>query len=88
VKGTDQDGVYDKDPRKHPDAVKQDRLSFGDLERILEHNVHHAGIHQIIDPVAMQVLKRKRLRLIVVNGYKPENIVAAIKGENVGTVIS
>jgi uridylate kinase len=71
--------VYDKDPRKHPDAVKQDRLSFGDLERILEHNVHHAGIHQIIDPVAMQVLKRKRLRLVVVNGYKPENIVAAIQ---------
>lgn len=88
VKGTDQDGVYDKDPRKHPDAVKQDSLSLGDLERILEHNVHHAGIHQIIDPVAMQVLKRKRLRLVVVNGYKPENIVAAIKGENVGTVIS
>jgi uridylate kinase len=88
VKGTDQDGVYNKDPRKHPDAVKQDHLSLEDLERILEHNVHHAGIHQIIDPVAMQVLKRKRLRLIVVNGYKPENIVAAIKGENVGTIIS
>jgi uridylate kinase len=88
VKGTDQDGVYDKDPRKHPDAVKQDSLSLGDLERILEHNVHHAGIHQIIDPVAMQILKRKRLRIVVVNGYKPENIVAAIKGENVGTVIS
>ena len=80
VKGTDQNGVYDKDPRKYPDAVKQDRLSLCDLERILEHNVHQAGIHQIIDPVAMQVLKRKQLRLIVVNGYKPENIVAAIKG--------
>jgi uridylate kinase len=88
VKGTDQDGVYDKDPRKHSDAVKQDTLSLGDLERILEHNVHHAGIHQIIDPVAMQVLKRKRIRLVVVNGYKPENIVSAIKGENVGTVVS
>ncbi|MGE5188350.1 MAG: UMP kinase [Betaproteobacteria bacterium] len=88
VKGTDQDGVFDKDPRKHPDAVKQDRLSLGDLERILEHNVHHAGIHQIIDPVAMQVLKRKRLKLVVVNGYRPENIVSAIEGENVGTVIS
>jgi uridylate kinase len=88
VKGTDQNGVYDKDPRKHPDALKQDCLSFADLERILEHNVHHAGIHQIIDPVAMQVLKRKRLKLVVVNGYKPENIVAAIKGENIGTLIS
>ena len=31
VKGTDQDGVYDKDPRKHPDAVKLDRLSLEDL---------------------------------------------------------
>lgn len=88
VKGTDQNGVYDKDPRKHPNAVQQERLSFEDLERILEHNVHHAGIHQIIDPVAMQVLKRKRLRLIVVNGYNPKNLVAAIKGENVGTIIS
>jgi len=88
VKGTDQNGVYDKDPRKHPNAAKQERLSFEDLEKILEHNVHHAGIHQIIDPVAMQVLKRKRLRLVVVNGYNPENLVAAIKGENVGTIIS
>ncbi|MCL5877590.1 MAG: UMP kinase [Candidatus Bathyarchaeota archaeon] len=26
VKGTDQDGVYSKDPRKHPDAVKLDRI--------------------------------------------------------------
>jgi uridylate kinase len=88
VKGTDQNGVYDKDPRKYPDAVKLDRLSLEELAGILEHNVHQAGLHQIIDPVAMQVLKGKRLKLVVVNGFKPENIVSAIKGENVGTVIS
>ncbi len=88
VKGTDQNGVYNKDPRKYSDAVKQDHLSLEQLSEILEHNVHHAGIHQVIDPVAMQVLKRKRLKLVVVNGYKPENIALAIKGENVGTVIS
>ena len=28
VKGTDQNGVYDKDPRKHSDAVKLDSLSL------------------------------------------------------------
>jgi uridylate kinase len=88
VKGTDQNGVYDKDPRKHPDAVKLDRLSVEDLAKVFEHNEHKAGIHQIIDPEAIKVLKRKRLKLVVVNGFVPENILAAIKGENVGTVIS
>jgi uridylate kinase len=88
VKGTDQNGVYDKDPRKHPDAVKLDRLALEDLAKVFEHNEHKAGIHQIIDPEAIKVLKRKRVRLVVVNGFVPENIVAAIVGENVGTVIS
>ncbi len=87
VKGTDQNGVYDKDPRKHSDAVKLDRLSLEELAAVFEHSEHKAGIHQIIDPEAIKVLKRKRLKLIVVNGFKPENILAAIKGDNVGTVI-
>src|SRR4030042_6323632 len=88
VKGTDQDGVYDKDPRKHADAVKLDRLSFDDLPRIFEENKHKAGIHQIIDPEAVKVLKRERVKLIVVNGFKPENILAAVNGEKVGTVVT
>jgi uridylate kinase len=88
VKGTDQNGVYDKDPRKYVDAVKLDDLSLEDLTHILELNVHKAGMHQIIDPVAVEVLKRKRLKLVVVNGFQPQNILAAINGENVGTVIS
>jgi len=87
VKGTDQNGVYDKDPRKHPEAVKLDRLSLEELAAVFEHSEHKAGIHQIIDPEAIKVLKRRRLKLVVVNGFKPENILAAISGENVGTVI-
>jgi uridylate kinase len=88
VKGTDQDGVYDKDPRKHPDAVKLDRLSFNDLPQIFEENTHKAGMHQIIDPEAVKVLERENVKLIVVNGFKPENILAAVNGERVGTVIT
>jgi uridylate kinase len=88
VKGTNQDGVYNKDPRKFADAVKLDRLSFDDLSGVLEFSEHKAGMHQVIDPEAIKVLKRKRLKLVVVNGFKPENILAALKGENVGTVIS
>ncbi|HEX9261625.1 MAG TPA: UMP kinase [Candidatus Bathyarchaeia archaeon] len=87
VKGTDQDGVYDKDPRKHKDAIKLDHLFLDDLCRILELSKHRAGMHQVIDPVAIEVLKRRRMKLIVVNGFEPENILAAINGEIIGTTI-
>jgi len=88
VKGTDQDGVYNKDPRKHADAIKLDHLSFDDLSDVFSEDKHKAGMHQIIDPEAVKVLKRERMKLAVVNGFKPENILAVVKGESVGTVIS
>jgi uridylate kinase len=88
VKGTDQDGVYDKDPRKHADAVKLDCLSFEDLSNVFSENKHKAGMHQIVDPEAIKVLKRGHMALVVVNGFKPENILAAVNGEKVGTVIN
>ncbi|MGD6850788.1 MAG: UMP kinase [Candidatus Bathyarchaeia archaeon] len=88
VKGTDQKGIYNKDPRKHPDAVKLDRLTFDELSQVFEQNEHKAGIHQIIDPEAVKVLKRSHIKTVVVSGFEPKNILAAVKGENVGTVIS
>jgi uridylate kinase len=87
VKGTDQDGVYDKDPRKHIDAIKLDHLFLDDLSKVLQLSVHEAGMHQVIDPVAIGILKRGRIKLIVVNGFKPENILAAVQGDKVGTVV-
>ena len=88
VKGTDQDGIYDKDPRKNPSAVKLDHISFDDLQGVLSETTHKAGIHQIIDPEAVKVLKRNRVKLIVVNGFKPENVLAAVNGEKVGTIVN
>ncbi|MEM0313710.1 MAG: UMP kinase [Candidatus Bathyarchaeia archaeon] len=87
IKATDQDGVYDKDPRKHPDAVKLDRLRFEELPQVLAEKKHRAGIHQILDPEAVKVLKAKRIKVLVLNGYKPENILLAVEGKNVGTII-
>ena len=87
VKCTDQDGVYNKDPRKYTDAVKLDHLSFDDLANVFSENKHKAGIHQIIDPEAVKILKSGRMKLIVVNGFKPENIFAAVNGDSVGTVV-
>jgi uridylate kinase len=87
VKGTDQNGIYNKDPRKNPDAVKLDHLTFEELASVFEQNEHKAGIHQIIDPEAVKVLKRNKVKTIVFSGFDPENMLAAIRGENVGTVI-
>ena len=87
VKGTDQNGVYNKDPRKYPDAVKLGHLTFEELSSVFEQNEHKAGIHQIIDPEAIKVLKRNKVKTIVVSGFDPENMLAAIHGENVGTAI-
>jgi len=87
VKGTDQEGVYNKDPRTNSDAVKLDCLTFEEFSKIFEGTVHKAGIHQIIDPEAIKVLKRHRVKMIVVNGFKPENLLAAVNGQKVGTII-
>jgi uridylate kinase len=88
VKGTDQEGVYNKDPRSYADAVKLDRLSYNDLAQIFSESKHKAGIHQIIDPEAVKILRRSSMKLVVVNGFKPENVLAALKGQEVGTTIS
>jgi len=87
VKATDQSGVYTKDPRRRPDAKKLDEISFDELEKLLAENRHHAGIHQIIDPEAVRILKEKHITTIVVNGFKPENILLAIRGAKIGTII-
>ena len=88
IKGTDQDGVYNKDPRKHKDAFKLENLSLEDLTNVFSERKHKAGIHQIIDPETVKILKDKKMKLIILNGFKPENVLAAINGESVGTVIN
>ncbi len=87
VKATDQEGIYTKDPKKHPDAEKIDVLSFDDLVQLFEQNKHKAGIHQILDPEAVRILQKERTKTIVVNGFKPENVMLAVRGERVGTII-
>ena len=87
LKATDQEGIYDKDPRKHSNAKKLDALSFDDLARFFEKGKHEAGIHQILDPEAVRILRKKRTRTIVLNGFNPDNVFLAVKGEKMGTQI-
>jgi uridylate kinase len=67
--------------------LKLDHLTFEDLSDVCAEDKHRAGIHQIIDPEAIKTLRQGRVRVVVVNGFKPENVSAAIEGKSVGTLI-
>jgi uridylate kinase len=88
VKATDQDGIYDRDPKKHKDAKKLEKLEFHDLLKLFESDRHQAGIHQILDPEAVRILQKSRTKTVIVNGFKSENLLHAVKGEKIGTTIS
>lgn len=87
IKGTNQEGVFNKDPKKYNDAVKINELSFSDLSEILQENKHKAGIHQIVDPEAAKLLKNEKITLHIVNGYDPNNLILAVQGKKIGTKI-
>jgi uridylate kinase len=87
VKVSNVEGIFTKDPKKHPNAKKIDELKFKDLTRLFEESRHKAGIHQILDPEALKILRKGEMKIVVVNGFKPENVLLAVKGEKVGTVI-
>lgn len=77
-KATNVDGVYDKDPNKHPDAVKYDTLTFHD---VLSDNL------RVMDGTAASLCRDNGIPILVFNLQDPNNIVRAVKGENVGTIV-
>lgn len=87
VKASNVDGVFDKDPKKHSDARKIDELKLEDLPQLFEENRHKAGLHQILDPEAVKILRKGGMEMVVVNGFRPENVLLAVRGEKVGTRI-
>ena len=78
LKATMVDGVYDSDPKKNPNAVKYDRLSFSD---VLEKNL------QVTDMTAATMCRDSGIRFMVFSMEDPQNIVRAVCGENIGTII-
>lgn len=88
IKATNQEGIYDKDPKKYPDARKLDKLEFDNLLRLFESDKHKAGIHQILDPEAVKILQKSRTKTVIINGFKSENLFRAVRGEKIGTIIS
>lgn len=87
VKATDQEGVYTKDPEKYEDADKIDHLSFDDLFRLFGKGEHKVGVHRILDSEAVRILCKCGIKVVVVSGFKPENVLLAVKGAKIGTLI-
>lgn len=84
IKATDVDGIYDEDP-KTKNAKKYDHLSFEELGKFVSKT--SPGKYGVLDPVAIEIIKKFRIKTIVINGKPPKNILQAINGKNIGTII-
>jgi uridylate kinase len=73
------DGVYDADPRVHPQARRYARLTYMEaIERRL----------QVMDSTALSLCMDNKLPLVVFDLVNPENLERIVRGEQVGTLIS
>ncbi len=78
-KATMVDGVYDKDPKKFPDAVKYDTLTF---TKVLNDQL------AVMDSTAATLCRDNHLPILVFDILHPENIARAVAGEQVGTLVT
>ena len=73
------DGVYDDDPAINPNAKKFEEISYMEvLERDLK----------VMDSTATALCRDNNIPLLVFGIADPENIVRAVKGEKIGTIVS
>ncbi|MFZ5797162.1 MAG: UMP kinase [Desulfobulbus sp.] len=79
MKATRVDGVYDKDPEKNADAVRFSRLTY---DTVLQRNL------RVMDGSAISLAREEELPILVFNMKTPGNIVRAVSGEEIGTLIA
>lgn len=72
------DAVYDSDPEVNPDAKKYDRLTYID--------VINQGL-KVMDSTAITLCMDNKIPIIVFGLDQPENILKAVRGETIGTII-
>jgi uridylate kinase len=78
MKATKVDGVYSADPKKDPTATKFQRLSYLEvLQKRLE----------VMDSTAISLCGEHDLPILVFDMTDPSNIVRAVRGEPIGTIV-
>lgn len=78
LKATMVDGVYDCDPNKFDTAVRYDNVSF---QEVLEKGLG------VMDSTAAAMCRDNRIPVLVFSLADPDNILAAIEGKNIGTIV-
>ncbi|HIX31931.1 MAG TPA: UMP kinase [Firmicutes bacterium] len=72
------DGVYDSDPVTNPDAKKYDQISYDDV--LAQHL-------SVMDSTATSLSMDNKIPVLLFALEDPQNIIRAICGENVGTIV-
>jgi uridylate kinase len=78
LKATKVDGIYDRDPMKHSDAVKFDHLSYLD---VITKDL------KVMDTTAITLCKENSIPLVVFDLHTAGNIEKAVRGEPIGTTV-
>ena len=78
IKATKIDGVYDKDPKLHSDAVRYDVLNY---DEVLKKHL------KVMDATAIAFCRDNQLPILVLDYQEPDAILRAVCGETVGTLI-
>ncbi len=78
LKATKVDGIYDRDPKKHPDAVRYERLSYDD---VLARNL------QVMDTAAFALARDSKLPMRVFDIDEPGALLRILQGEAIGTFV-
>ncbi|HEY7791492.1 MAG TPA: hypothetical protein VIC33_13320 [Vicinamibacterales bacterium] len=78
----DVDGIYTADPKRNPDATLIPRVSVDELEAM---NLETLPLDRLVLPL-MRTAKHQR-EIQIINGRTPGNILRALRGEHVGTIL-
>lgn len=79
IKATKVDGIYDKDPKKNPDAVRYQTLDY--TEAIAKRLA-------VMDQTAFTMCREHHLPVIVLDFNQPGALVRAVRGEEEGTLVA
>lgn len=79
VNASDVDGIYDRDPKKHPGAKRLEKVKVEELLKLLRKK-HVPGISSILDSKALHIIMEERIRAIVLDGRDLNSLKGAIRG--------
>jgi uridylate kinase len=78
LKATKVDGVYDSDPKKNPNAVRYEKLTFD------EALIKKLGV---MDATAIVMCRDNNIPLKIFNLYNAGDLARVVAGENIGTYV-